>query len=174
MIMPCPKNKKKLTQKIVHEFRVYFIYTAFLLLLFTAFTSYERVLLDELNIENLPYGYCLVKALIMAKVIMLGEAMNLGQKYAGKALIIPVLYKTIIFCIFLLILLTIEQLIRGVLAGHSVKNVYEIFIAQRFDISIAKVMIMFFIFIFFFSVMETARALGHNKLYDMFFKGSSH
>jgi hypothetical protein len=166
-------NIKSIKQKILHELQRYLMYTVFLLILFFAFTSYERVLLGQLDFNYFPYGFCIIKALIMAKVIMVGEALNLGEKYATQPLIVPVIYKTILFCLFMLLLSIAEELIKGFfIAGQSLEQIYDVFISKHLSVALARIIIMFFIFIFFFSVMETSRALGGNKLFDMFFKRS--
>lgn len=165
-------NAKSIKEKIVHELQQYLTYTAFLLILFFAFTSYERVLLGQLDFYYFPYGFCVIKALIMAKVIMIGEAMNLGEKYSTQPLIIPVIYKTILFCLFMLFLSIAEELIKGWIAGQSMEQVYDLFVRKNLSITLARSMIMFFIFVFFFSVLETSRALGGDKLFNMFFRKS--
>lgn len=165
-------NTKNVKQKIAHEVQEYLMYTLFLLLLFFAFTSYERVLLGHLDVYYFPYGFCTIKALIMAKVIMLGQAMHLGEKYAARPLIIPVIYKTILFCLFMLIVSVAEEVTKGLLSGHHLKQIYEVFITKHLSIAIAQIIIMFFIFILFFSVTETSRVLGEHKLFNMFFRYS--
>lgn len=164
-------TNRNLKQKIRHELHQYLLYTVFLMLLFFAFTSYERILLDKYEDFYIPYGYCVIKALIMAKVIMIGDAINIGKRFSNQPLIIIVIYKTIVFCLFMLLLMVIETLTKGMIEGRSFQQTYEIF-STHLVIDIAQTVIMFFIFILFFSVLETSRVLGGTTLRDIFFKSA--
>lgn len=164
-------SNPNLKERIRHEVQEYLLYTLFLTLLFFAFTSYERILLDKYQDFYIPYGYCIIKALIMAKVIMIGDAINLGKRFSNQPLIVIVIYKTIVFCLFMLLLMVIETLTKGMIEGKNLQQMYEIF-SERFVIDVAQIVIMFFIFILFFSVLETSRVLGGTTLRDIFFKSA--
>lgn len=161
-------SKKQIKQLIRKELQIYLMYTAFLTLLFSAFLSYDRILLGKISSFYLPYGYCFIRALIMAKVIMIGQALKLGERFAKAPLIVPVLYKTIVFCIFMFILLMVEEVIRGLIRGDSIEQTYLLFSA-RLTIFFAQLAIMFFTFILFFSVLGISRVLGEGVLWDIFF-----
>lgn len=164
------KQHKNIKQKVKFEMKRYIIYTLFLTLFFAAFTTYERLLLNFQG-PFFPYGYSLIQGLIMAKVIMIGQTMKLGERYDDKPLIIPVLHKTFLFCLLMMVLIILEHLVTGCLIKRkSIELVYEEFISKGLSLALAKTVIVFFIFVWFFAVLETARALGDNKLFNLFFK----
>jgi len=43
------------------------------------------------------YGFAVIEALVLAKVIMIGEVARLGRGLERKPLIYPTLYKTVVF-----------------------------------------------------------------------------
>ncbi len=97
--------------------------------------------------------------------------MRLGEKYSDKPLIIPVMYKTTVFCLLMIVLITLEHLVTGCLVERkSIGLVYEEFISKGLSLALAKTVIVFFIFVWFFAVIETSRVLGDNKLFNLFFK----
>lgn len=165
--MPHTAPKKNIKQMIRKELKIYLMYTAFLTLLFSAFISYDRILLGKISSFYLPYGYCFIRALIMAKVIMIGQALKLGERFPNAPLIVPVLYKTIVFCAFLFILHIVEEGLRGYIKGYNLQQTYQLFTAHL-DVFFAQLAIMFFTFILFFSVLGISRVLGDGVLWKIF------
>lgn len=157
-----------LKEKIKHEIEVYLMYSFFLALLFFTFTVYERVLLGGDN-SLIPYGFCIINALILAKIVMIGEAIHIGKHFHNKPLIFPVLFKTIMFCLLVLVFTIVERFIEGFIHGKTILEINTQFKNADFNLAFAKICVMFFVFIFFFSVLETSRVLGDNKLFTMFF-----
>lgn len=68
------------------ELRNYWITFLYLAVFFTAFTAYERLILDEYAFGYLAHGTSLLGALILAKIILIGDAMHLGHKMEHRPL----------------------------------------------------------------------------------------
>lgn len=162
--------KGNIKQKVKNELRTFIIYAIYLNLLFFAFTSYERILLDLKDSSLLPYGFCTIQALIMAKVILIGEQIHLGRIFDNRPLAYAVAYKTLVFCLLMFILVIAEHCVIGWIEGKSTQDILDNFFNKRLNVALAKSFIMFLVFIFFFSVLETSRVLGGNKLFNLFFK----
>lgn len=162
------QNVKK---KIIHEARLFFIYTLFLFILFSIFNTYERLLIQNYDVDSqIKYGYGLVEAIILAKVILIGQAMELGKKYHDHALIVPIIYKTIIFSLLLFALAVIEHIVLGLWSGNSIAQIYEVVLHKKMNLILAKCFILIIIFVQFFTMTELSRALGEKKLFNLFFK----
>ena len=167
------KNHDEIAKKIKNEMKRYILYTLFLTLFFAAFTTYERLLLNNFHSPFIPYGYSLIQGLIMAKVILIGQTIKLGERYSDKPLIIPVIYKTIVFCLLMMVLIILEHLVTGCfIEGKSIYLVYDEFISRGLSLAIARTVITSFVFVWFFAVLETSRILGDNHLFNLFFKAS--
>ncbi len=91
-----------LKEKVVHEVHEYWVNFVYLAAVFSAFTLYRRLVLERYLVSYLHYGIALIEALVLAKIVLLGEAARLGRKYEGKALIIPTVHKTIVFGIWVI------------------------------------------------------------------------
>lgn len=164
------RKTHKVRQKIFNEIQLFLIYFLFLDLLFFAFTSNERLLLGKSSYTFLPYGYCIIKALILSKVILIGESLRLGELFSNRPLVFPVIYKTIIFCILMFALTLSEHVATGLFEGKEMAIVYQELIAKKLNIVFSQTIVLFFVFIFFFSVIETSRVLGGKRLFNLFFK----
>lgn len=169
--MKTPHSEQQPFKHIVKsEMRLFIFYTVFLSLLFFTFTIYRRVLLNDFGTQNIRFGYSVIEALVLAKIIIIGRKLKLGERYAHRPLIIPVVYKTIVFCLLLFILHFIGYVIIGSFSGMPFAELYTHLALNKLNEMIAQVMVMFFVFIFFFSFVEVGRVMGGEKLFNLFFK----
>jgi hypothetical protein len=164
------KKKGDLKKKIVHEMGEYLINVCYLTLVFAAFTQYRRLLLAAHDITYTHYGVAVIEALILGKVIMIGEAVRLGRGLEQKPLIYPTLYKTFVFTVFVAVFKVVEYGIKGLWNGSG-------FMAGLTELSekwshelLANSLVVFVAFIPFFAVKELGRVFGKDKVRALFFR----
>jgi hypothetical protein len=86
-----------LKQKAAHEFEelaAIFLYLAFF---FCALATYSMLLLNKFQISYFTFGAALINALVIAKVILIGEYAHLGKKHEAKPLLYSAIYKALVF-----------------------------------------------------------------------------
>ena len=79
-------QKTGLKQKVAHEFEdlaVIFLYLAFF---FCAIATYGMLLLNKFQISYFTYGAALINALVIAKVILIGEIRTPWQEARVQAI----------------------------------------------------------------------------------------
>lgn len=158
-------------QKIIGELIKFSMYASFLAVFFCSLITYRRLILEEYSISYFHYGYGIVEALLLSKIILLGEDLRLGEKLENRPLIILTLYRTIIYSFFVLIFSVVEHFVLGFLHGKNFMNIYYEFMDKGIDEVLAKGLVVFFVFILFFAFVNTSIALGENKLFNLFFYG---
>ena len=158
-------------KKIFHEMVEYWINVIYLTLVFAAFTQYRRFLLAAHDITYTNYWIALIEALILAKVIMIGDVIRLGRGLEHKPLIYPTLYKTVVFSFFVGIFTLIEQVIKGLWNGKGLTGGLVDFFAKGPYELLAGSLIIFVALIPFFGVKELGRVLGEEKIRALFFRG---
>src|SRR5262249_9630541 len=84
-------------QKVVHELRQLVTIFVYLSVFFLGFKLYTRLILAEYRINYFENGLSLLNSLALAKVILTGEALRLGERYRDRPLILPTFYKTAVF-----------------------------------------------------------------------------
>jgi hypothetical protein len=161
-------NKIKTRAKT--EFSQLFLITIYLTILFGTLTTYKRSILAVHGIDFAEYGYSLISAWVMAKVLMIGNAFRIGSRFNDRPLIIPALYKAICFSFLVLALAVIEKFIRGWWAGKSTSTILEACAGPEMWGILARVMMLFFVLIPFFFFWETNRVMGGDVLGKLFFK----
>src|SRR5215470_7101227 len=87
-------------QKIISEVIEYWILVAYLSCFFGLFTWYRRLILAEYQISYMHYGVSVLAALVLAKVILIGDALRFGQRLEDEPLIVLTLYKAALFTLW--------------------------------------------------------------------------
>jgi hypothetical protein len=166
-----PKEaKENWKQKFAHEFVQYWVDVIYLGIFFGAFAWYRRLVLAEYGISYLNYGTAIIEALILAKVILIGEAMGLGRGDKNKPLIYPTLRKAVVFSIFVGIFAIIEHMIGGILHGKGVAGGLALLWHEgKFEL-LARCLVTFCAFIPFFAFRELEMTLGVGRFRRLFFR----
>ena len=157
-------------QKLKHELHLYIFYTLFLFVFFCAFNLYRRLILMEYPISQLHYGYAFIESLILAKIILLGQTFGLGERFDNKPLIIPTVYKTIVFTLFVMAFGVLEHFLMGFVHHESAKVLYHKLFERGIYEILARDLVMLFVFILFFALLEIDRVMGEGKLFALFFR----
>ena len=166
-----PETKQgNLKKKIVHELGEYLIIVCYLTLVFAAFTQYRRILLSAYGIDYMNYGVAVIEALILGKVIMIGEVVRLGRGLEQKPLIYPTLYKTFVFTVFVAAFTLIEHVIKGLWQGKGLTGGLIELSEKGYHELLANSLVVFVAFIPFFAVKELGRVFGEDKIRTLFFK----
>ncbi len=163
-------KKPSLKKKIASEMKEYLINFAYLALFFSIFTWYRRLVLAQYGIGYFNYGASLIEALIIAKVVMIGDFLKLGQRFLGdKPLIFITVYKSVIFTILVGLFSFIEYAIRGLFGGKGIAGGIQDLLAKDFNEMLARNLIIFCAFIPFFAFKELERISEKNKIRQLFF-----
>jgi hypothetical protein len=165
-------NKKKAgwKQKAVHEMMEYCINFVYLAGFFGLFTWYRRLILAEYQIIYLNYSFSVIEALVLAKVIMIGDFLRLGRGFQGRPLIFPTLYKSVVFSVWVWLFHVLEQTVGGLFRGKGLTGGFEEIMGRGGYELFANCMVVFFAFIPFFAFKELGRVLGEGKIRELFFR----
>jgi hypothetical protein len=157
-------------QKIVHELRQLVGIFLYLALFFVVLRTYTHWILLERQISYVAYSLTLLKALALAKIILTGETLGLGERFHDRPLIIPTLYNTLVFSILALAFEVVEHLILGKIHGESLGEVFLEISEKGWLHLVGMSLVVFVAFLPFFAFRAMERAIGEGKLTDLFFK----
>ena len=164
---PGARNWKK---RVVRELIRYWINVLYLAVFFGAFAWYRRFVLAGYGIDYLHYGGAIVEAMILGKVILIGEALGLSRGLENKPLIYPTLHKAVVFTIFVGIFAIVEEIIGAVLRGKGVAADLDALRGKDRNEILSRCLVMFLAFIPFFAFKELAMRLGEGTLGRLFFR----
>lgn len=157
-------------QRVFHELIEYWINFVYLAVVFFAFTSYRRLILEEYQVSYLHYGIAVIEAAVLAKIILIGEAARIGRKHEDKPLIVPTLHKTTVFALWVIGFKVLEHVIGALLRGKGMKaGLHDLISAGWYEI-LANALVLFSALVPFFAIKELGRVLGREKLRALFFR----
>ena len=159
-----------LKEKAIEEFKAFWVVAAFLALMFCAFNAYRRLILTEFGISYVNYGAGLVEALIVAKVILIGEALGLGRRLETGPLLVAAAFKALLYGALVAVFAAVEHWIEGLVHGKDLASIWRGFIGLGKDEILARMLMVVVAFIPFFALWETNRALGKGKLFALMFR----
>src|SRR5678815_5148825 len=82
-----------LRTRVRHEFEEYLLVSAYMISFIGAFTLYRHLILAEYGIY-FSYGSAIIEGLILGKIVLIGEALHVGERETNAPLIWPTLRKS--------------------------------------------------------------------------------
>lgn len=161
--------KKTMKQKAAHEGEELLLLTVYLGFFFCALVTYRSLLLRGYESVSLDYGFALLNALIIAKVILIGDFIKAVHRYESKALVYSIVYKAFVYGLLVFAFHLIEEVIKNLIHhGHIGKAFQEV----KLDQAALRCLIIFCTFISLFGFRELRRAIGEEKFRDLVLRSS--
>lgn len=156
-----------LREKAVAEARAFFVVFIYVWFLLAIFGLHKWIVLSDANI--VPHqGMAVVKAVAFAKIMFVAEKMRLGERFAEKPLIWPVLLKSAIFAALLIVMDILEQAFIHRFWPGAGANSGDVDLGNLQTTLVIGV-VTFAALIPFFALRELSRVLGEAQLYELFF-----
>jgi hypothetical protein len=155
--------------KALEELRAFWVITLYLAVFLGCFNLYRRLVLADAGVAYLSYGIRLIEALIIAKVILIGQWLGLGKRYEERELALAVLFKSLLFGLFIGAFSILEELIKGLIHHAGWSEILASISARSSFEMLARVLLMVVALIPFFAFVELGRVLGPGKLATLFF-----
>ena len=168
--MPRHAASSSFKEKAIEELRMFWVIAVYLAVMLGAFAWYRRFVLSESGISYFHYGASIIEALILAKVILIGQALGVGRKFEDSPLIWSVLFKSVVFAVFIALFAILEHLIECLVHRETWDQIEHGLIRAGRDEIFARTVMMFVMLIPFFAFWETDRVLGDHKLFGLFFR----
>src|ERR1035438_8533500 len=138
-----PKSRKQKAKHELKELLVIFFYLAFF---FCALVTYSMLLLNEYHVKYLNYAFALINALVITKVVMIGEYVHVGRRGETKPLVLSALWKAFIFTLLVFAFHVLEEVIKRLIHGDAMAEASR---NIRIDELLGRSLVVFCVFIRF-------------------------
>ena len=169
-----PRDKSSIRQRFMEEMRTYAIISLYLWVCFSALLLYKTAVLSADNVQLLPIGTAVVKALILGKFMLIGKAIKVGARIEPGGLLYKIIWKSLVMLLFLLVLTAIEELIVGLVHGQVISEIIAEFIDRPWLQNIAPSVVMLLVLIPMISFEEIDHVFGDGSLKRMLFGRPDH
>ncbi len=159
-----------LKEKAVDETRQFVTMFLYLFVMLGLLRVHEAIILREHNIEFTGYGFALVNALVLAKVMLVAQDLHVGRKFEVRPLIYPVLLKSLMFAILFIGFHIIEEVIVGLWHGKSFLESIPKFGGGGLTGALLTAVIAAVALIPYFAYTEMSRVLGSATLHTLLWR----
>ena len=157
-------------RKFVEEARIFVLLFLYLSLLLGGFAWYKRLVLLEYSYDFSHYGYSFVEAAVLAKLMLVGNAMGFFKRLHRGSLIVASLCQTLVFSCIVIFFSLEEKTFLGLVHGKGLSWGFDTLMKTSWTQVLADFIIIFMCFIPLFAVWELAKVFGTQQLVAMFFK----
>lgn len=169
-----PDKKAQIKARALEEFKHLAALTFYLASLLCGFALYRHLILAEYHISYFRVSYNLIEALVLAKVILIGEALHLGDFFHDRRLIVVTLYKTVVFSLLVFVFAVVEHFAGGLFEGRTIVQSYHALSDIAGNEVLSRVVILCMAFVPLFAVLELGELAGQNNLFHLFFRRPAH
>lgn len=160
---------KSLAHRARHELVAYAAIATYLMIWFLALMFYKATILRSVGVEFAPIGFAVVKALILAKFMLVLEAVKLGERRdSGSIMIVQIFKKALVFTLALIVMSVIEEIIVGHFHGRDAREVLKEMAGGSLAQVLASATLMFLVLLPYMAFRRVALAVG--DLPELLFK----
>lgn len=162
-----------LSQKAAGEFKELLALALYLYICIGAVALLKSAILREVGISFTIWGIPAVKALLLAKFMLIGRALGLGKRFRNRPLIWPTLYHALVFLILLLVLTTVEEVVVGAIRHRALAESLAHVVGRTPFEGVAVCAVMFLILVPYSAFVCLADVLGERETLRLFFVDGS-
>jgi hypothetical protein len=160
--------KPSLQHRATEELKEFLILSLYLYVCLGAIIIMKSAILNSVGVEFDLWGIAAIKALLLAKFMLIGKALHLGEN-KNRPLAWPTLYQSALTLVLLIILTALEEILVGALHQRTIKESLTHVAGDRLDMVLATFLIMFLILVPYFAFRNLAEVLGPGILPRLFF-----
>lgn len=158
--------------RVLHEAKEYLAVFLYLYACIGTLTLYKSLTLRTYGVDFVPYGFALIKALILAKFMLIGNLLPISMRFNQKPLIYPTVYNAFVFFILLLALSAVEEVITGLWHGRNVTESVLQLGGGTLPGVLAACFVTFVFLLPYFALRQLNAVLGKGRLFGLFFRSA--
>ena len=158
-----------LGERLKHELREYLVLAAYLYVCFGALILYKSTILAGVGVSSLPFGLALVKALVLGKFMLLGQAARLGDGQKRRRVAFVIVYKAALFAALLIALSIVEEAVVALVHSEAVATSLVAHLGKKLPETMATCLVLLLVLIPYIAFQEIGKALGDRALGNLLF-----
>jgi hypothetical protein len=162
-------SKEAVRAKVIGVFEELAIVTSYLFIVFAVLLYFKSAILQSQGIHWIPWGFAAVKAVIIAKFVLIGRAVHFAERHRAKPLIWETVYKSLAFVVLVSVLTVIEETVVGFIHGKTIGASLAVIGGGTPEQIIATAMVLFLIFLPFFGLLALGDVMGIKTLFRLYF-----
>jgi hypothetical protein len=160
-------RKHTLKEKAIFQLKEFLGMFIYLWILLALFVINHSIVLAREHHNYQAHFFAFVNALILAKVLLIGEDLHLGNRFRDKPLLYSIFYKCFVFTIFFIGVHILERVIVGAWSGRTIAQSFPDIGAGSLNGILSLGATVFVALIPFFAFREISRVIGPSELWSL-------
>jgi multidrug transporter EmrE-like cation transporter len=156
-------------QKAFGEFKEMAALALYLYVCLGAVVLLKAAILQDVGVHFAIWGIAAVKALLLAKFMLLGSGLHVGRRFRDRPLIWPTLYHALMFLILLLVLTALEEIVVGSIRHRSLSDSLTHVVGHTVFEGLAVCLVFYLILVPYSAFVCLADVLGERETFRLFF-----
>ncbi|MBR0671366.1 hypothetical protein [Neoroseomonas soli] len=158
--MESQRHANGVRTRLAHELKAFAGLSLYLYVCLGAILLYRAAVAGEHRYGALPYGTAAIKALVLAKFVLIGEAARLGERLQSRRLAVAVLQRSVLFLLLLVALTAVEDVVAGQLHGRSAgQALAETLAGRQWEIA-ASCLLLWLVLLPYIAMQHLRAAMG--------------
>lgn len=155
-----PSRAQRIKELALAELKSFVGIFVYLWIVFMVFLVHEWIVLASNGIGFRFYGLAAINALVLAKIMLIAEKLRFAERFEKGPLIYPILYKSGLFTVLLLLAYVVEEVLVGAIRGGGIVDSVPHIGGGTALGFIAVAVVMCVALMPFFAFREIGRAVG--------------
>jgi hypothetical protein len=160
---------RNLAERAVDEAKRFLVMFLYLWIVLGLFVLHERIILGQRGIGFALQGFALLNALVLAKVMLVTEDLDLARWLRGRPLIHQILFESFIFTVVFICFHVVEHEVMGLIHGESLAAAVPAIGGGGFAGLVCTAVILFVALTPYFAFRNLSRVLGPARLNAILF-----
>ena len=166
-----PERKLDLKQRVFDEVIKFLAIAFYLWVMFGVFALHESVVSAKDHINYHFYGFAVINALILGKVMLVAQDLRFADWIKDRPLVYPILCKAAAFSILFIVFDVVEEVLVGVFRGKTIGESIPTMGGGTLSGVFFVAIILAVALIPFFAFREVGRVIGERALHALMFTG---
>jgi hypothetical protein len=164
-----------LAHKIYHQIIQFLLVAFYLFIVFAVLALHEEVVAAKNGIEYHFYGFAVINAIILGKVMLVAEDLNFANRFfrnilaRNGPLIYVILFKSIAFTLLFYVFDIVEEVLVGVFKGKTVAESFPNIGGGTPRGIFSMIVVITVLLIPFFAYREIGKVIGESELHSLLF-----
>ncbi len=158
------RSSRSVKGRLLHEATRFGLMFVYLWLVFGLFVLFERIIRGQMGLGFQAQGFALINALVLAKVMLIAEDLNVDRGTRGRPIAISALGEAALFAVVFIGFHILERLAVGLLHGSTLAGSVPAIGGGGFAGLATVAAILFIVLIPYFAFRDIARALAPGQM----------
>jgi hypothetical protein len=158
-----------LAHRIYHQVIQFLLIAIYLFVVFAVLAIHEEVVAAKNGIAYHFYGFAIINALILGKVMLVAEDLHFANWFKNSPLVYPILFKSIAFTILFLVFDIVEEVVVGAFKGKTIAESFPTIGGGGARGIFFMFVIVTILLIPVFAFREIGQVIGERELHSLIF-----